>query len=560
MGERPSALLQRLEEIHSTYGGEAAVKKQALLAPLARRRLGTAEAVLNLHEILCFLRGHPDDAGVLRQVEEMLAAFPRRSDLRRQRHALADSGIAGIPIAYAFYWHTVRWIIRRWPGKLTIDWPAFERKQRLDELLGLLMPYTESLALDEADLGVRQWVDRLRGEQETDAEFVIRRIEKLAGDDLTRESVYEELTIPYNLAPGEDTPSRTHARYAPSPVVIQRRSLDRTRPDLRRDVLRPPLSIRAVSRRQGVRLIDLVREAMVTRARDLYAFRNADPEDVRLVDCGDGLQFAAIGVLPEKRLMLDSVYGFLTLKNGVPAGYVLSSSYFNSTEVAYNVFETFRGGEAGQIYGRVLAMMRTLFGADAFTIDPYQLGYDNDEGLRSGAWWFYYKLGFRPRDAEVKRLVRSELARMRKNPRHRSSLATLQRLASENMYYFVGKPRTDVRGLIPLERIGLWVSDYLARRFGSGRERGLKLCRDEAARLTGVRSMRNWSRHERLAWERWAPLMLSLPGVEGWSREDRRALGRVARAKGGRRESDYVLLLDGHRRLRRTLLAIANHA
>ena len=128
------------------------------------------------------------------------------------------------------------------------------------------------------------------------------------------------------------------------------------------------------------------------------------------------------------------------------------------------------------------------------------------------------------------------------------------------MYYFVGKPRTDVRGLIPLERIGLWVSDYLARRFGSERERGLKLCRDEAARLTEVRSIRNWSRHERVAWERWAPLMLSLPGVDRWSRDDRRALGRVARAKGGHRESDYVMLLDGHRRLRRTLLAIANPA
>ncbi len=38
-----------------------------------------------------------------------------------------------------------------------------------------------------------------------------------------------------------------------------------------------------------------------------------------------------------------------------------------------------------------------LFNVDTFTVYPYQLGYGNDEGLKSGAWWFYQKLGFRAR-------------------------------------------------------------------------------------------------------------------------------------------------------------------
>jgi hypothetical protein len=92
---------------------------------------------------------------------------------------------------------------------------------------------------------------------------------------------------------------------------------------------------------------------MVTRARDLDAFSYADPRDVRLVDCGDGLVFACVGVRPERRLLLESVYAFLTLKNGVPIGYVLSSALYGSAEIAYNVFETWRGAEAGRVYGRV---------------------------------------------------------------------------------------------------------------------------------------------------------------------------------------------------------------
>src|SRR5262249_24054564 len=150
--------------------------------------------------------------------------------------------------------------------------------------------------------------------------------------------------------------------------------------------------------REAGRILDLAKEAMVARKRDLDAFQWGDPRDVRLVTFEGGLSFAAIGVVPERRHLLESVYAFLTLKNGVPIGYVLASALFSSSEIAYNVFETFRGGESGLVYGKVLAMAHALFGSDAFTIFPYQLGgYGNAEALDSGAWWFYRKLGFVPR-------------------------------------------------------------------------------------------------------------------------------------------------------------------
>ena len=90
---------------------------------------------------------------------------------------------------------------------------------------------------------------------------------------------------------------------------------------------------------------------------------------------------------------------------------MLTSALYGSAEIAYNVFETYRGGEAGPVYGRVLAMTAHLFGADSFTIFPYQLGgAGNEEGLASGAWWFYRKLGFAPRDRAARSLVRREEA------------------------------------------------------------------------------------------------------------------------------------------------------
>jgi hypothetical protein len=45
-------------------------------------------------------------------------------------------------------------------------------------------------------------------------------------------------------------------------------------------------------------------------------------------------------------------------------------------------------------------------------------------------------------------------------------------------------------------------------------------------------------------------------GVERWSVSERSAAVAVVRAKGGRRESDYVALFDRHTKLRTALLAL----
>jgi hypothetical protein len=53
-------------------------------------------------------------------------------------------------------------------------------------------------------------------------------------------------------------------------------------------------------------------------------------------------------------------------------------------------------------------------------------------------------------------------------------------------------------------------------------------------------------------------LLVVLPGVADWSAEEQQALVAVVRAKGSRREADYVALLDGHRKLRAALRRLAS--
>ncbi|MEO7386392.1 MAG: hypothetical protein ABIX37_05610, partial [Gammaproteobacteria bacterium] len=433
-----------------------------------------------------------------------------------------------------------------------------DNPERLEARLSLLASYAETPGLDEVSLPLASWVRRLKGPKETDARFLIRRHARLGRTPAESDALFDELDLPLTLRPGPTTPSRTQAHYPRPAIHWQTTALRRARPEIRSELAARAPSVRAVSERDGAALIDLARDAMVTRSRDLDAFIHGDPRDVRLVDCGDGLEFAAIGVRPERRLMLEAVYGFLTLKNGVPIGYVLTSALFGSSEVAYNVFDTWRGGEAGYVYGRVLAMTRAVFGSNAFTIYPYQLGGDgNAEGIESGAWWFYQKLGFRPRDSAVLALMDQELARMARRPTHRSSPGTLRTLAAENVYWHAGNSRDDVIGILPLERVGLAVTDYLATRFGSDRERGERTCAAEAAALCGARTWRRWTAGERLWWLRWSPLVLVLPAIATWTAAERAALVQVVRAKGGRRETDFVRGFDAHRKLRTAIRRLA---
>jgi hypothetical protein len=429
---------------------------------------------------------------------------------------------------------------------------------RLEQLLPHLILYAERAAADDPSFCARQWLGRFKG-QASDAALLIRAWETLDCDEAARCAFYDDLDPPLRLDPGPDTPSRTRERFPGLPVVYQGEPLTRTRPDLRTAIRRRPEAVRSLPRREARALIELARDAMVPRARDLEVFEYGNPDDVQLIDAGRGFLLGCIGTLPERRSLLEAVYAFVLLKNGVPVGYALCSVLFGSSEVAYNVFEPFRGGETAWMFGRLLASIHHLFGSNTFAIDPYQLGHDNDEGLRSGAFWFYQKLGFRPRAVDVAALLDRELARLRKHPASRSTRATLQALSREYLFWPATPRRLDLLGMLSPANVARHVSRELTARFGFDRS----LAREGALRAAattlqvGARERQRFSAPERQAWERWAPLVVTLPGVADWSAAEKRALVAVIRAKGAPSERAFTRLFDRHRPLRQAVRSLA---
>ncbi|MDX2411875.1 MAG: hypothetical protein QNK34_07960, partial [Woeseiaceae bacterium] len=185
--------LEQLELLREAFGVPVVNEKLKLLASLEYKSVSRSSEVERLHEMLCFMRAWPDSPKLLTTVNRMLRNFDAREDLRRFAGKLANTGIAGSDIRFRFYFVTAQWLAKHWADALCVDWEQFDAKDQLASQLRCLMPFGERAALEQFDYDVREWVDQMRGEGETDAVFLINRYSALHASESLRESLFDAL-------------------------------------------------------------------------------------------------------------------------------------------------------------------------------------------------------------------------------------------------------------------------------------------------------------------------------------------------------------------------------
>ena len=536
-------------------------EKRRLLDQLSGHTIRRPALLLRLHETLCFLQAYPDDAEILTRVEAALEQFPDRVRRlgRAARRRLYDSGIAGTTLDYPFGLPMARWLAARFGGRVDVAWDKLEDAERVQETLLLLASRAEEDAVtDEGGLGWRRWLEAAKaGRGLTDLEVLLELFAGLAVPDPVRDWLFESLELPIRWRLDAAGASRTSTRLPwPRPFFhAGSRPARLDRDAFLRAVSRPLPSLRPASRALARALIEAARLAMATRLRELFAFSYANVDDVLVADPGHGLRIALIGIRPEFRLPYQGYYAYFALKNGVPVGYGGGWQLFGALEVGINVFESFRRGQSAFVVGQVVRMYRQAFGMREIVVDPYQLGDDNLEALKSGAFYFYHHLGFHPRDAAVRELSRREDEKIARTPGYRSPRPVLRELARSEMYLSLTgrdeeRPRVTARDLAAL------VTRNIAAHFAGDRAAAGAAATTSVARALRTPGWRRWPDAERRAFEQLALLLALLPDLARWPTRDRRALVEIIKAKGALSEARYVRLLDRHRRLRRRLEAL----
>ena len=552
-----------LAAIASQFSPKARVAKRRLLAAIAAAPITEPAALVRLHETLCFLQAYPDDREILGQVDGLLRDFPARTRRLGPRGAarLHDSGIAGSILEYPYGLPLSRWLATRLGAHADIGWAGVPDTEKIADALDLLVTPSESDAFSEGGFTVRRWLEVARaGRPLTDLQVLVEAFDRASLDPGLRDWLYESLGLPVRVRLAAPRVSRTMAKRPVERPVFQRTPLRRAGVDVVREVTRPLPSLRRASPTLAEELIETARVAMVTRSRELHAFSYPNVEDVLVAEAGRGLRVALIGLQPAFRLPFEGYYAFLAIRNGVPVSYGGGWCLFETLEFGFNVFESFRQGESAWILGQALRAYHQVFRMRTVAVDPYQLGAGNPEALRSGAFYFYLHLGFRPRTDAVRRVLEEELGKIARDRRYRSPLSVLRRLAREEACLTLpgGSPEPERR--LRARDLAALVTRDVARRHGGDREAATRDAIRRVPRALGVGRLAGWTDAQRRAFRQWALVLTLVPDLDRWSPASRARLVRMVRAKGGRGEGPYVRQLLGLAPLGRALQALVRPA
>ena len=251
----------------------------------------------------------------------------------------------------------------------------------------------------------------------------------------------------------------------------------------------------------------------------------------------------------------------LIFKNGVPVAYFEGLSLFERMESGFNLYYTFRDGETAWLYARILRLMRQLLGVTVFSIDPYQVGHENEEGIESGAFWFYRKLGFRPVRPELMKLTRSEERKLATDTRRRTSARMLRKLAAGHMLFEtpnrVQPAQSGQWDRFEVRNVGIAVQRTMAREFQSDPQK----IRTQSVEFVkkGLKLPTNrWREAEVGALNKLALVLAIVPGIERWSQDEKQLVARIIQAKASRDEALYLKLMQKHERLRAGVIRLGS--
>jgi hypothetical protein len=304
-----------------------------------------------------------------------------------------------------------------------------------------------------------------------------------------------------------------------------------------------------LSTRSGSRLIDVAMASLAVRHRETYHFNFANPKEVYLADIGEGISIAVFGLREKYRYPLESTMGYLIVSNGVPIGYGGASALFRQVNTGINIFDEYRGSEASFLWTQVMRVYRNLFGCTRFIVNAYQFGSENPEALESGAFWFYYRLGYRPVLPAVRLLAQRESKRIQRDRSYRSDRKTLRCLVSCDMHLTLpGARASELFDERWIETSSMLATNEFATSGGPTRAESADKVATKLARDLRMRSVSTWSPSEIRGFRRLAPIVAATKPA-AWSADAKRSIRKLLRAKGGPFEIDYARLLSQDKQL-----------
>ena len=547
--------VDELRAVALRFGGEYPVRKSRALVACASGTIGDPSLLVAYHDCLLCLLAYPETRALrdaARTELDRVATAARgvvEGGPARARASLANSGVAWTSVTISFGWDIVRWLVERFPARVEVD--SFgDDGVALQSILATALPAME-FELAASGESSFEFLDRASvGRRGSRLAWLVGAFERLPCSAALREHLFDALHAFVAIEPKDSMLSRTYVRGLPAPTFFHGKGLLRN-VDLATLLAEPLPAPRRLSRLERRDVADIGRAMLASLGRETDAIALAHAAGVAYYEVGRGVALALYSMDPDRRSPLDSHVGMMLFKNRVPVGYGGGWPFLGSCRIGVNIFAAYRGGESAFLFGQVLRVYHHRFAVGRFVAEPSQFGGTNKEGLQSGAFWFYYRLGFRPIDGRSARLASEEWARMRDVPGYRTPIPALRRFTRSDIELrLCHVPECEPAALSDA------VTDWIGDRFRGDRTRAEHAATRLVSRALGVTDLDGWPESERRAFREIALLFAQIGDLGRWPQADKRAAVALMRAK-GRDEFRFHAIVARHGRLRAALTRLA---
>ncbi len=416
-------LLLQLNNIRNKYGAIFSEQKISLLENLREQKISSKNLIDSYYKNLLFLLAHPDNKNVyalaktsLHKLEEYINSH----SIIQQR--LFNSGITGTELCASYSLEMVKWFREKHSSSIFIaDIEADDAK--IQSVLSVILTKVESEIFHDGNTNWKLWMGTSRNKED----LLDKLISSFSQSNLrpeVKDELWDSLGINVQIA------FPVHSQLPESLVSVYcHKSITRSPARSNKEVPKEtPLSYQ-----EAEQIIDCSRMILLRHLREIDPITFSSPELVSYYKLSRGISVALFGMTPQRRHPVDSYMGYVVFKNGLPVAYAGSWILFDSARIGLNVFPAYRGGESQYLFQQVMNLHEQVYHLNRFTVDPYQIGKDNNDGIKSGAFWLYYRLGFQPIKDEQKKVAEEEFRNIKKVKGYRSPFKILEMLADSRM-------------------------------------------------------------------------------------------------------------------------------
>lgn len=448
--------------------------------------MANKKEIISGHQSLLFRLGYPqNETSFLEAKNEMselcksIKALPRH-----KKDTLIGSGISFTETQGSYSFFLIKWLLARFPDQVSLH-SLDESGVHPREVFKLILPEMEfELTADERSKPLK-WLEKASGSKNkaTILKWIIRHIEKIPATELIRDQLFESLQLYTTIRPKEIDFSKSfgntglHKTFYHTDGILKKF-------DEHALINRKLPAPRNLSLKERSKIIETSRIALCLLNRETDPITYCNEEGILYYELEHGLSIALFSMLPAYRLPLESYIGFMMFKNGYPMAYGGGWLFGKRSLLGINIFESFRGGESAFVFAQLLRTYKNAFGANYFEVEPYQFGKDNPEGLHSGAFWFYYRFGFRPVDASLNDLATREFKKIQATKGYRTPIETLKLFTKSNVALNFS-PGLKVQN--PSE-ISKFITQQIIEKFNSDRIAAEKWCNAKLKKELGLSS------------------------------------------------------------------------